>query len=124
MMPHRESPFDRALDRNLRILLSRRTKLPNPNLRPIASCRDHDTDLENLHEILGMDTPSGDAGAAEAYELQKMNDQHGNVIENKGSRWKKRMQSRNLAENTYTYALKAGMLLKTQMVVEKVEVRS
>jgi hypothetical protein len=41
-----------------------------------------------------------------------MKELNGNVIENKGSLWKKRVQSWNLAENTYTYTSKAGMLLK------------
>jgi len=65
MIPRRESPFDRALDRKLRILLSRRNELPTGNRRAIASHRDDDTDLENLHEILGIDIPSGDTGASE-----------------------------------------------------------
>jgi len=61
MIPRRESPFDRKL----RILLSRRNELPTGNRRAIASHRDDDTDLENLHEILGIDIPSGDNGASE-----------------------------------------------------------
>ena len=65
MIPRQESAFDRALDRKLRILLSRRNELPTGNLSAIVSHRDDDTDLENLHEILGIDIPSGDAGAAE-----------------------------------------------------------
>jgi hypothetical protein len=61
-----ESPFDRALDRNLGIVLSRRNELSTDNLTAIVSHRDDDTDLANLQEILGIDIPSGDAGAAEA----------------------------------------------------------
>jgi hypothetical protein len=65
MIPRQESPFDRALDRKLRILLSRRNEFPAGNLTAIVSRRDDDTDLENLHEIPGIDIPSGDAEAAE-----------------------------------------------------------
>jgi len=65
VIPRQESPFDRALDWKLRILLSRRNELPGGNLTATASHRDDDTDLENLHEILGIDIPSGDAEAAE-----------------------------------------------------------
>ena len=64
MIPRQERAFDRALDRKLRILLSRRNELPAGNLRTIVSRRDDDTDLENLHEILGIDIPSGDTGTA------------------------------------------------------------
>jgi len=65
VIPRQESAFDRPLDRKLRILLSRRNELPGGNLTAIASHRDDDTDLENLHEILGIDIPSGDTGASE-----------------------------------------------------------
>ena len=63
MIPRRESPFDRALDRKLRVLLSRRNELPTGNRRAIVFLRDDDTDLENLREILGIDIPSEDTGA-------------------------------------------------------------
>lgn len=65
MIPRQESAFDRALDRKLRILLSRRNKFAAGNLTAIVSHRDDDADLENLHEIPSIDIPSGDAGAAE-----------------------------------------------------------
>jgi hypothetical protein len=66
MIPRQEGAFDRALDRKLGIVLSRRNELPTGNPRAIVSHRDDDTDLKNLHEILGIDIPSGHAGAAEA----------------------------------------------------------
>jgi hypothetical protein len=64
VIPRQESAFDRPLDRKLRILLSRRNELPAGNLRPIVSRRDSDTNLENFHEILGIDIPSVDTGTA------------------------------------------------------------
>jgi hypothetical protein len=41
-----------------------------------------------------------------------LNDQRGNVVENKGPLWKIRSQSRNIYENKAGYPHKAGMLLK------------
>jgi hypothetical protein len=40
-----------------------------------------------------------------------MKEQSGNVFENKGALWKKWWQGGNVVENTYSYTLKAGMLL-------------
>ena len=40
----------------------------------------------------------------------------GNLIENKGRLWKTLERSRNVIENKGSYALKAGMLLKRQVV--------
>jgi hypothetical protein len=65
IIPRQESAFDRALDRKLRILLSRRNKFPAGNLTAIVSHRDDVTNLENLYEILGIDMLSVGAGAAE-----------------------------------------------------------
>jgi hypothetical protein len=71
MIPRRESAFERALGRKPGILLGRRNELPTGNLRAIASHRDDDTDFENLHEILGIDIPSGDAGAVKCINSRK-----------------------------------------------------
>ena len=45
-----------------------------------------------------------------------MNERGGNVIENKGSSFRSRGKSGNVIENTGSYASKAGMLLKKQVV--------
>ena len=45
-----------------------------------------------------------------------MNEQSVNLYENKGSVFHRRPQSGNVIENKDSYALKAGMLLKTQHV--------
>jgi hypothetical protein len=65
MIPRPESPFDRALNRKVRILLSRRNDFPAGNLTAVVSRRDDDADLENLHPIPAIDIPSGDARVAE-----------------------------------------------------------
>jgi hypothetical protein len=46
----------------------------------------------------------------------KIDDRLPNVYENKGALWKTRGRSRNVIENKYSYANKAGMLLKIQVV--------
>ena len=46
-----------------------------------------------------------------------MNEQRGNVYENKGSVFRTPLGSWNVIENKSVYALKAGMLLKTKDVV-------
>ena len=45
-----------------------------------------------------------------------MNEQSGNLYENKGSVFHGQPRSGNVIENKGSYALKAGMLLKTQVV--------
>ena len=45
-----------------------------------------------------------------------MNEQRGNVYENKGSLWKTCQRSRNVIENKDSYALEAGMSLKRKEV--------
>ena len=45
-----------------------------------------------------------------------MNEQRGNVIENKGSAFRSPRRSGNVIENKGGYALKAGILLKTKDV--------
>jgi hypothetical protein len=47
---------------------------------------------------------------------QKEKEQRGNVYENKGLLWKMGEVSGNVIENTYSYTLEAGMLLKTNVV--------
>ena len=52
----------------------------------------------------------------EAVEDLKMKERCGNVIENKGSGLEDRKGSGDILENKCSYALKAGMLLKTKGV--------
>ena len=48
--------------------------------------------------------------------LSKVKERSGNVYENKGSGLHRRERSGNVIENKGSYALKAGMLLKRQVV--------
>ena len=49
-------------------------------------------------------------------DFEKLNEQRGNVYENKGSVPDTRRQSGNVIENKGGYASKAGMLLKSKVV--------
>ncbi|MGA9056791.1 MAG: hypothetical protein WB763_09810 [Terriglobia bacterium] len=62
-----------------------------------------------------MDNKSA-TGRERKKNSSKVNEQRGNVYENKGPLWKTDWQSGNVIENKGTYALKAGMLLKIQVV--------
>ena len=48
----------------------------------------------------------------------KMNDRRENVYENKGSAFQSLQKSGNVIENKDSYALKPGMLLKTNMLAD------
>jgi hypothetical protein len=54
----------------------------------------------------------------------KMNEQRGNVIENKGSPFHSSRRSGNVTENKYSYARNAGMLLKTKGVIGNAELHA
>ena len=56
------------------------------------------------------------AAEKETVVTLKVKEWRGNVYENKGSAFNRRRQSGNVIENKGSYALKAGMLLKKQVV--------
>jgi hypothetical protein len=72
--------------------------------------------MRNVEEVLTSDITSENSQGVETVENLKMNEQRGNVIENKGPRLENRKGSLNVTENKGSYALKAGMLLKRQVV--------
>jgi hypothetical protein len=72
--------------------------------------------MENIEKVLGSDISTENLQSVEAVEDLKLNEQRGNVIENKGSDLENRVQSGNVIENKCTYAQNAGMLLKTKGV--------
>jgi sporulation protein YlmC with PRC-barrel domain len=72
--------------------------------------------MENIEKVLGSDITSENSQSVGAVEDLKLNEQRGNVIENKGSGLENQVQSGNIIENKRTYAQNAGMLLKTKGV--------
>jgi hypothetical protein len=72
--------------------------------------------MENVEEALDSDISPEDSQSVGTVEDIKLKNRSGNVIEKKGSGLEDRRGSGNVIENTASYALKAGMLLKIKEV--------
>ena len=110
MMLRQEAALDRSIDRKVRILLRLRKESANLPVAPTG--QDDGPRLGNMEEIVDSDIVSYNPQRAETVENLKMNARCGNVIENKGSRFEHREQTRNTTQNKGGYTLIAGMLLK------------
>ena len=115
MMLRQEAALDRSIDRKVRILLRLRKELTNPPVAPPD--RGDGPTVGNMEEIFDSDIASDNSQSARAVEDLKLSEQHGNVYENKGSRFEHREQSRNTTQNKGSYTLIAGMLLKRKELV-------
>jgi hypothetical protein len=114
MMLRQEAALDRSIDRKVRILLRLRKDFSNLPIAPAG--QDDAGRIENIDEAVDSDIPSQNSQSVEAVENLKLNEQCGNVIENKGSGLENQGRSANVIENKPSYAQNAGMLLKTQGV--------
>jgi hypothetical protein len=114
MMLRQEAALDRSIDRKVRILMRLRKESNNPPVAPPG--QDDGVRMENIEETIGSDISPEDSQGLETVEDLKMNEQYGNVLENKGSASDNRDRSRNIAENKYSYAQNVGILLKTKGV--------
>jgi hypothetical protein len=114
MMLRQEAALDRSIDRKVRILLRLRKEFIDHPMAPAG--QDDGARMENIEKVLGSDISTENLQSVEAVEDLKLNEQRGNVIENKGSDLENRVQSGNVIENKCTYAQNAGMLLKTKGV--------
>jgi hypothetical protein len=111
MMLRQEAALDHSIDRKVRILLRLRKDAAH---RPVApASQDDGAGMENIEEMLESDISAQTAQSAEAVEELKLNDQCGNVLENKGPDFSGPRQSGNPIENKGGCLRKAGMLLKT-----------
>ena len=72
--------------------------------------------MENIEEGLGTHIAPDNSQSVEVVQDLKMKEQHGNVIENKGSGLENGKQSGNPTQNRDSYALIAEMLLKRKTV--------
>jgi hypothetical protein len=105
MMLRQEAALDHSIDRKVRILLRLRKDAAD---RPVAPAgQDDGARMDNTEEMIESDISAQTPQAVEAVEELKLNDQCGNVIENKGPLWKT--------------GGKAGMLLKTNIVTREVQ---
>jgi hypothetical protein len=123
MMLRQEAALDRSIDRKVRILLRLRKELADLPIAPPAG-HDDEPRMENVDEAPESDIVSDSSQSVGAVEDLKMNEQRGNVIENKGSGLENRVQSGNIIENKWTYAQNAGMLLKTNGVIGNAELHA
>ena len=115
MMLRQEAALDRSIDRKVRILLRLRKELTNPPVAPPD--RGDGPTVGNMEDTFDSNIASDNSQSVRAVEDLKLNEQHGNVCENKGSRFKHREQSRNTTQNKGGYTLIAGMLLKRKELV-------
>jgi hypothetical protein len=114
MMLRQEAALDRSIDRKVRILMRLRKESANPLIAPTG--QEDGAKMENIDHILASDISSHNSQGVEEVENLKLNELCGNVIENKGSGSNTPKPVRHLIENTGSYALRAGILLKTKGV--------
>jgi hypothetical protein len=76
--------------------------------------------VQSMEEMFDSDIMPERTEGAEAVENSKLNEQYGNVIENKGSRLEDRRRSGNLSGNKGSYAQNEGRLLKRKAVIVRV----
>jgi hypothetical protein len=114
MMLRQEGALDRSIDRKVRILLRLRKEATSLPVAPTG--QDDGARVGNVEETIDGDISPDDSQGVETVEDIKLNDRSGNVIENKGSGLEDRRESGNVIENKASYALKAVMSLKRQVV--------
>jgi len=114
MMLRQEAALDRSIDRKVRILLRLRKESTNPPIAPTG--QDDGPMVGSMEEIVDSDISSYNSQSVGAVEDLKLNEQRGDVAENKGSGLDNRRRSGNVDENKDSYAQDAGMLLKTKGV--------
>ena len=102
MMLRQEAALDRSIDRKVSLLLRLRKESTN---RPITPPGDDDgAGMESVEQAPESDIMSGSSQSVEAVENSRMNEQCGNIIENKGSRLENRRPGLNAAQNRHSYA--------------------
>ena len=114
MMLRQEAALDHSIDRKVRILLRLRKDFGNLPVAPAG--QDDGTRMESIEGGPDDDIVSGIPQGIEAVESSKMNEQSGNITENKGPLWKTRRKSGNVIEKKDSYAQDPGMLLITKEV--------
>jgi hypothetical protein len=122
MMLRQEAALDRSIDRKVRILL--RLRKESANLPTAPPDQDDGPAVGNMEEIVNSDMLSDNSQSVGAVEDLKLNEQHGNVIENKGSRLDNRERTGNVIENKGSYAQNAGMLLKRKGIIGNAELHA
>jgi len=121
MMLRQEAALDRSIDRKVRILLRLRKDAADLPVAPASQDQDDGVRMENTEEMVASDISAQTSQSAEEVRDLKMNEQCGNVTENKGLSLGNRETSGNVIENKHSYAQNAGMLLKRKGVIGNAE---
>jgi hypothetical protein len=114
MMLRQEAALDHSIDRKVRILL--RLRKDAAELPVARASQDDGVRMENTEEVVESDISAQTPQTTETVEDLKLNEQCGNVYENKEPLWKTGARSRNVAENKDSYAQTPGMSLRTKGV--------
>jgi len=88
MMLRQEAALDHSIDRKVRILLRLRKDAADLPVAPASQDQDDGARMENTEEMVASDISPDDSQGVGAVEHLKMNEQCGNVTENKGPLWK------------------------------------
>jgi hypothetical protein len=88
MMLRQEAALDHSIDRKVRILLRLRKDAADRPSAPASQDQDDGAGMENTEEMVASDISAQTPQGAEAVKDLKMNEQCGNVTENKGPLWK------------------------------------
>jgi hypothetical protein len=88
MMLRQEAALDQSIDRKVRILLRLRKGAAERPAAPASQDQYDGVRMENPEEMVESDNSPGDSQGVEAVKELKLNEQYGNVTENKGPLWK------------------------------------
>jgi len=106
VMLRQEAALDHSIDRKVRILLRLRKDAADFPVAPASQDQDDGVRMENTEEMVASDISAQPPQSAEDVKDLKLNEQCGNVTENKGPLWKTGPE--------------AGILLKTNTVTREV----
>jgi len=88
VMLRQEAALDHSIDRKVRILLRLRKDAADRPVNPACQDQDDGVRMENTEEVVESDISAQTSQSAEAVKELKLNEQCGNVTENKGPLWK------------------------------------
>ena len=88
MMLRQEAALDHSIDRKVRILLRLRKDAANLPSAPASQDQDDGVRMENTEEMVESDISAQTSQSVEGVKDLRMNEQCGNVTENKGRLWK------------------------------------
>jgi hypothetical protein len=106
MMLRQEAALDHSIDRKMRILLRLRKDAADRPVAPASQDQDDGVRVENTEEMVESDISADNSQSVGTVEVLELNEQCGNVTENKGPLWKTGEE--------------AGMSLKTNIVRREV----